>query len=294
VQDHSQQRYLVMKWRKHNAGMLLAVTTWVVLFGANAGLRGAETHPGRIRVEYLAPEDAKQQSVYNLLRERQSLEQLQRLFSPLRLPIELTLKTAGCEGIANAWYERGSVTLCYKLLDVISQPMPNGTAWAGITQGDAVVGQFLYIAAHEIGHAVFDLLNVPLLGREEDAADQFATYFMLRLGNDQARRLIFGAAYYYKKHLQHPSVTLQLKAFSGEHSTPQQRFYNLLCMAYGANPAMFAEVVDKGYLPKQRAKGCQREYRKVARAFQSLILPHIDPDVASDVLDEAWLGGAPQ
>ena len=117
---------------------------------------------------------------------------------------------------------------------------------------------------------------------------------MLRLGSDQARRLIFGAAYYYKKHLQNPSVTLQLKAFSGEHSTPQQRFFNLLCMAYGANPATFAEVVDKGYLPKERARSCQREYRRVARAFQSLILPHIDRDIASDVLDEGWLGGAPQ
>jgi hypothetical protein len=274
--------------------MLLAVTAWVVVFGANAGLRGAETRPGRIKIEYLAPEDAKQQAVYNLLRERQALEQLQRLFSPLRLQTELTLKTAGCEGIANAWYEHGGVTLCYKLLDIISQPMPSGTTWAGITSEDAVVGQFLYIAAHEIGHAVFDLLDVPLFGKEEDAADQFATYFMLRLGNDQARRLIFGAAYYYKKHLQNPSVTLQLKAFSGEHSTPQQRFFNLLCMAYGANPATFAEVVDKGYLPKERARSCQREYRRVARAFQSLILPHIDRDIASDVLDEGWLGGAPQ
>jgi Putative metallopeptidase len=274
--------------------MSLAVTAWMVLFGATARLLGAETHPGRIKVEYLAPEDAKQQSVYNLLRERRALEQLQRLFSPLRLPIDLTLQTAGCEGIANAWYERGSVTLCYKLLDAISQSMPKGTVWAGITQEDAVVGQFLYIAAHEIGHAIFDLLEVPLLGREEDAADQFSTYFMLRLGNDQARRLIFGAAYYYKKHLQHPSVAIQLKAFSDEHSRPQQRFYNLLCMAYGANPAMFAEVVDKGYLPRERAKGCQREYRKVARAFQSLILSHVDQEIAREVFDERWLGVAPQ
>ena len=100
-----------MKSRTRNACMSIAVTVWIVLSGSNAQLLGAEAHPGRITVAYLAPEDAKQQSVYNLLRERQSLEQLQRLFSPLRLPIDLTLQTAGCEGIANAWYERGGVTL---------------------------------------------------------------------------------------------------------------------------------------------------------------------------------------
>ena len=83
---------LVMKWRTQNAGMLLAVTAWMVLFGANARLLGAETHPGRIKVEYLAPANAEQQSVYNLLKERRALEQLQRLFSPLRLPTDLSLR----------------------------------------------------------------------------------------------------------------------------------------------------------------------------------------------------------
>ena len=63
--------------------------------------------------------------------------------------------------------------------------MPKDVTWADITQEDAVLGQFLYISGHEIGHAVFDLLNVPIFGNEEDAADQFATYFLLRLGKDQ-------------------------------------------------------------------------------------------------------------
>jgi hypothetical protein len=34
---------------------------------------GAE--PGRIKVEYVAPKDAKHQSLYELLRERRALEQ---------------------------------------------------------------------------------------------------------------------------------------------------------------------------------------------------------------------------
>ena len=135
---------------------------------------------------------------------------------------------------------------------------------------------------------MFDLLKVPILGNEEDAADQFSTYLMLRLGSDQARRLILGAAYYFRRHIQNESVTTHLKTFSDAHSRPPQRFYNLLCMAYGANPTMFAELVTKDYLPKQRAMGCPREYRRVGNSFQTLIGPHIDRRLARK-LQKRWL-----
>jgi Putative metallopeptidase len=282
-----------MKRCTQNTSLLITVAAWMLLLGANTNLIGAETHAGRIKIEYFAPKNSKQQSVYDILRERQALEQLQKVFSPFRLPVDLTLQSVGCEGVANAWYERARVTLCYELLSAIRWPATTETAWAGISQKDAVVGQFLYIAGHEVGHAIFNLINVPIFGNEEDAADQFAIYLMLRLGKEQARRLILGAAYYYKKHLAHRSVTMDLEAFSNAHSKPPQRFYNLLCMAYGANSSMFADVVDQGYLPKERATGCQREYRRVAHAIQVLIIPHLEPEIAKDVLDETWLS-APQ
>jgi hypothetical protein len=46
-----------------------------------------------------------------------------------------------------------------------------------------------------MGHAVFDILHMPLFGREEGAADEFAAYLMLHFGKDQARRWVEGAAY---------------------------------------------------------------------------------------------------
>ena len=47
---------------------------------------------------------------------------------------------------------------------------------------------------------------------------------------------------------------------------PVQRFYNLLCMAYGSDPQTFGDLVDKGYLPQARAKGCRTEYGEARRA----------------------------
>ncbi len=63
----------------------------------------------------------------------------------------------------------------------------------GPTPTDALVGQLLFATAHEFGHLAFDVYEVPVFGREEDAADNFATYMMLQF-RDDASRLIMGAA----------------------------------------------------------------------------------------------------
>ena len=70
--------------------------------------------------------------------------------------------------------------------------MPKETTPEGITPADAVMGQFFYVVAHEMGHAMFDILQVPVFGNGEDAADHFSVYIMLQFGKDQSRRTDFG------------------------------------------------------------------------------------------------------
>jgi hypothetical protein len=59
-----------------------------------------------------------------------------------------------------------------------------------------VVEQFLFWILHEFGHAIFEMYQVPLFGREEDAADQLAGYITPQFTEDQApvdrRRLSCG------------------------------------------------------------------------------------------------------
>ena len=94
------------------------------------------------------------------------------------------------------------VTLCYEYWTKIWRGAPKQPGPAGITPVDAVVGQFFYVVAHEFGHAMFDVLQVPSFGSAEDAADEFSTFMMLHLGKDDARRLISGAAYSYRNAVQ--------------------------------------------------------------------------------------------
>jgi len=270
-------------------GLALISVCSAIFVPPGATVEAAEATINRISVEYVPPTNPQHQALYQMLKERRALEKLQEVFSPFRLPAELTLRSIGCDGVSNACYHRPDVSVCYEYLQEIHQSMPKETTAAGVTPADAVMGQFFYVYAHEMGHAMFDVLNVPLFGDAENAADHFAGYLMLQFGKEQARNFIMGAAYSYNKYIQNPEVTAPLVAFSDIHAAPAQRFYNLICLAYGADPVLFAETVDKNYLPQARARGCKGEFEQVTFAFRDLIQPHIDEPLARKVLDKSWL-----
>jgi Putative metallopeptidase len=96
----------------------------------------------------------------------------------------------------------------------------------------------------------------------------------------------------YKTEAEAAKTPPGVKQFASAHGTPAQRLYNLLCLAYGADPQLFGNFVEKGYLPKERAEDCKDEYQQVAYAFQQLIGPHLDPVLAKEVMDKTWLPDA--
>ena len=262
---------------------LIALTAGVWLaIGLSVPASAAPYKSNQIRVEYDLPKNPAHQPIYERLKQVRALERLQTLLSPLRLPRPLLLKVSGCDGVSNAWYEEGFITVCYEFLADLLKNALEKTLPSIITQDDAILGPFMDVFLHETGHAVFDQLKVPILGREEDAADLFSAYIMLQLGKEDARRLILGNAYQYKEDVVNPQVPLT--KYSDEHGIPAQRFFNVLCIAYGADQKLFADVVEKGYLPKERAEGCDGEYEQLVFALKKLICPNIDQKLAKKVL----------
>jgi hypothetical protein len=268
------------------------ISIWIILaliLGTPATTaKGAQYKTGQIRIEYVLPVNSEHQPIYERLKQARALERLQELLSPIRLPRPLVLKVSGCEGESNAWYEKGVVTVCYEFLHDILKSAPEQTLPSGVTQEDGILGPFLDVFLHESGHAVFDLLNIPVFGREEDAADMFSAYIMLQLGEDYSHRLMLGTAYQYKADVENPQVSLEIKKFSNEHGLPAQRFFNVLCIAYGADQKKFADVVQKGYLPESRAGACEGEYEQTVFAFKTLIGPYIDKALAKKIL-KTWM-----
>jgi len=248
-----------------------------------------KSKPNQIQFEYVPPKDSAHQPIYDQMKQGRALENLKELLSPLRLPYPLTLKVEGCDGVLNAFYSDEVVTVCYELLaDILkNKDAPDQSIPSGLSKADAVLGPVLAVFLHEVGHAVFNMLQIPVLGREEDAADQFAAYVMLRLNKDDARKMILGSAYQHRLQMPGPKITMATKSFSDEHSTPAQRAFNILCIAYGTDKTVFADIVEKDFLPKRRAEICEKEYEDLNFAMTKLIGPHIDKRTAKN-FQEVW------
>jgi hypothetical protein len=254
----------------------------------------AEPQHERISIAYEPPKNPEHQKVYELIRERRALEILKGILSPFRLPVDLEIKTVGCDGVANAFFDRKgnqrTIRMCYEFLQVMLQELPNED---GASRNDALIGQLFLVLLHEAGHAVYDIFEIPILGSQEDAADQFASYVMLQFGGERAYRLIRGAAHSFKRIIARlkdkPDVTLPLTAFSSEHSRPEQRFFNLACSAYGYDDKLFASVIDEEWLPEKRARRCKAEYADITFAMRQLVGPHVDKALAKKVLETKWL-----
>ena len=234
-------------------------------------------HTDQVRVVYAQPKEAAHQPIHDALQERRILELLRTLLSPFRLPRQLTLEVKGCDGNVDAYYGDDTATLCYEYIELIQQHSPKVGTPGGLTRADAMVGAIIDTLLHEVGHAIIDMLEIPVLGREEDAADFFSAYILLQFPAEDAHRLVQGVGFLMASEAQAALEKPQnLKTFAGQHGLPAQRYYNLLCMAYGSNPVTFAETIVRDRLPKERAEGCVEEYEMLQRAFSKLIMPHVD------------------
>ena len=254
------------------------------------GQAAPEPNPtnSQLEIVYNEPLDAKHRPIYDRLKNRRMLEDLREFMSPLKLPRKLVVAIEGCKGVLNAWYSNGKVTLCYEYIAYIEAVAANGNPPAGLPRDDVVVGPFLHVVLHELAHAIFDILDIPVFGREEDAADALSEFILLQFGNSIARRTLLGVAFFYGAKSQ--GQVLQGQDFADEHGTDGQRFYNALCIAYGSDPNTFNDFIQKKLLPDDRKGRCGREYRQVSKSFAKLVLPFVDPNVLKKVqARQDWL-----
>jgi hypothetical protein len=269
-----------MKWRARD--VILVLTLMGATVQATPARAQAAPRSDAIEIEYVEPVQSYLRPIYERLKKRKVLEQLKEFLSPLLLPITLHIRTLQCDDTNAYWAGRvEGLKLCYEYVDWVERLAPKETTPEGFTPEDAIAGEFVEVTLHEMGHAVFDLFSVPIFGREEDAADQIAGFIMLQFGQDVALRTISGTAYAYQQ--QAKQRNLSRSSFADVHGTDEQRFYNYLCLAYGAQPATFQRFVDANVLPATRAANCAREYRQIQRAFEKTIMPHVDRELMKKV-----------
>lgn len=237
---------------------------------------------------YIEPTNPDHRPIYEHLKQARLLEQFQEYLSPLRLPQRVNLKVQGCNGWANATFWGDDIIVCYEYFEFIMKFAPTEDRH-GLTPRDALIGATVDVFLHEVGHAVLQILEIPFFGGEEDVADYFATYVMLKFNKEDARRLILGASFISgNEALKMQSEAPELRLLAASHSLPAQRHFNRWCLAYGFDPVLFADAITRNMMPRSRSANCRYEYLTNERAFNALIMPYIDQDVMRTVLAKKW------
>jgi hypothetical protein len=131
---------------------------------------------------------------------------------------------------------------------------------------------------HEIGHMLVGELGLPVLGKEEDAADALAAIMLLNDTGDEVESfntLIDSADGWYFNAVKSTGSGVEDLSFYDEHSLDIQRAYAMVCMMVGADPDEFKETADIYELDADRQEACADTYGQANEAWNTLLEPHL-------------------
>lgn len=243
----------------------------VVVAATGLPAHAAQTARGHFVVQ---PPQVTSAQMRAVAREMQDSGTLQALADSLNaifvLPRDVGLRFAQCDE-ANAYYdsETREIRMCLELLQGMSETL-EGQFDGEDETADALAGAFIAVVLHEVGHALVDVLEIPVTGREEDAVDQLSAWMLIE-ANDVDSVLGAAASYYTE-------LDIGDEDFAGEHSLDRQRYYNLVCWAYGSDPDNSQALIDDWELPQERAEQCGAEYALLDRSWTRLLRDHLRPD----------------
>ena len=194
-----------------------------------------------------------------------------------QLSTKLKIEAREC-GMANAFYTAATttVTLCYEYMADGARVIDQTYATAPVSvKTNMKTGIMAAVLFHEIGHAIIHLKEIPLLGGEEDAADRFSYVLLHRMAAGDPHRLrdmVYGNLAYSWS--QRPDVLTKILSgpvrYMDEHPITEQRYYNLVCLAYGSDPLLFNELRIGARLSEHRAARCGNEFEQARSAVTKL------------------------
>ena len=138
-----------------------------------------------------------------------------------------------------------------------------------------VTGNTLFVVAHELGHGLINEMHMPVLGREEDAADSFAIVTALNMGSRFSERVLMEATKGWVLFSKRDTKAGNALTFYGEHSLDLQRAYNIVCYMVGSDPEKYRALAAETELPEQRQASCVYEWKNTSWSWEEMLKKHL-------------------
>jgi hypothetical protein len=188
-----------------------------------------------------------------------------------RLPTDVTITLASC-GRIDAFYSPGQqrIYLCDELLTHFAQVFapPEGSA-------TAVRDVTLFTFLHIVGHALIQVLDLPVTGSDEEAADEVGAVFLVVGEAEDEQAVLAGSRVLFQhSRLLEPAQTVPFWAL---HPWTVQRYVHLRCLLYGSNPTRHAALLDDGGLSAALAEQCPETWQRQEQHWHTLLASHLRP-----------------
>jgi hypothetical protein len=158
-----------------------------------------------------------------------------------------------------------------------------------IERVEFVVGNTLFVLLHELGHVHISEFNLPVLGREEDAADTFAALAMINIGTGFSHRVLADAAKGWFLSDRRDQQTGAAPLYYDEHNLSQQRAYQVVCLMVGSDQAKFKDLANEVKMPEARQESCKDDFAKAFSSWYAVLKPHVrGPDQPETRIDVAY------
>jgi Putative metallopeptidase len=135
-----------------------------------------------------------------------------------------------------------------------------------------VTSNLIAVFYHELGHALIDVLMLPVLGNEEDAADALSALLIDRLRQEEAATvLVRDTALGFRLFAGEAERDGQDQSYWGQHAQDMARYDNLVCLFYGAKPDRRDDLAEDLGLPAERKALCPEEFALAAERWGRML-----------------------
>lgn len=135
---------------------------------------------------------------------------------------------------------------------------------------DFVTANIISTLYHEFGHALIDLTDAQVLVSKEDAADILSVVLLDAFWEEDAAQSITALT----------ALSFELAAQEAEdpaywdaHGLDMVRYYNQVCLFYGADPEARATLAQDFELPKEQADICVEQFDLANASWAAVLVP---------------------
>jgi hypothetical protein len=140
---------------------------------------------------------------------------------------------------------------------------------------DFAMHDAVFTLYHESGHLLVHELGLPVLGKEEDAADALAVVQIFKTTTDPDELFntmndVADGWYYSSLDMTDEDIDTY-----DDHSLDIQRANAMVCMMVGANPDEFAETADNFEMDPDQQDACAETWQQAADSWDAELAPHL-------------------